>query len=172
MVVFCFWIYCRQQACPLLRRGLQEWFAGCFLAGLIQGSNASVKYLLIFFFVRCHLPLSSSNSHLLTELRAYTRWAGFPQQMHYRLKMRSFLKVLFFPCWKSCNYSVPKVALRYSAFKTLFPFLIVVSITDLRMANMFALSSVLNWPDIFCFTLIFLMALSEPLLSGVTFDWS
>jgi hypothetical protein len=40
--------------------------------------------------------------------------------------------------------SVPKVAIRCKAFKTLFPFLIVVSITDLRMTNTFALSSVLN----------------------------
>ena len=42
------------------------------------------------------------------------------------------------------NYSVPKVAIKCKAFKTLFPDLMVVSITDLKMANTFALSRVLN----------------------------
>jgi len=42
------------------------------------------------------------------------------------------------------NYSVSKVAIRCKAFKTLLPFLIVVSITDLRIANRFAVSNVLN----------------------------
>jgi hypothetical protein len=36
------------------------------------------------------------------------------------------------------NYSVPKVAIKCKALKTLFPFLIEVSITDLRVANIFA----------------------------------
>ncbi len=45
---------------------------------------------------------------------------------------------------KNRNYSVPKVAIRCKAFKTLLPFLIVVSITDLRTANILAVSIVLN----------------------------
>ena len=43
-----------------------------------------------------------------------------------------------------CNYSVPKVAISFKAFKTLLSFLIAVSITDLRMAKRLAVWSVLN----------------------------
>jgi len=52
--------------------------------------------------------------------------------------------------------------------KTFCPFLMAVSIMDLRMAKFSAALNILNWPDIFCFTLTFRMALSEPLLSGGT----
>lgn len=67
------------------------------------------------------------------------------------------------------NYSVLNLAISDKAFKTFCPDLIVVSIIDLKTAKPSAPSSDLNWPEIFCFTLIFLIALSEPLLSGVTF---
>ncbi len=40
---------------------------------------------------------------------------------------------------KFVNYSVSKVAIKYKAFKTFLPFLIEVSITHLRTANMLAL---------------------------------
>ena len=40
--------------------------------------------------------------------------------------------------WNNRNYSVSKVAIRCKAFNTLLPFLIVVSITDLSTANIFA----------------------------------
>ena len=53
--------------------------------------------------------------------------------------------------------------------KTLFTVLMVGSITDRRMANKFALSGVFKLTRYFCFTLIFLIALSDPLLSGGTF---
>jgi hypothetical protein len=43
-----------------------------------------------------------------------------------------------------------------------------VSIMDLRMAKFSAAFNILNCPDIFCLTLTFRMALSEPLLSGGT----
>jgi len=44
-----------------------------------------------------------------------------------------------------------------------------VSIMDLRMAKFTAALNILNCPDIFCLTLTFLMARSEPLFSGGTF---
>src|SRR5674476_592423 len=66
------------------------------------------------------------------------------------------------------NYSVPKVAIKNNTFKTFCPDFMVVSITDLRIANTLALSVDLNWPDIFCLTFTFLIARSEPLLSGGT----
>jgi hypothetical protein len=72
---------------------------------------------------------------------------------------------------KVCNYSVPNLAISDNACKTFCPDLIVVSITDLKMANVSAPSSDLNWPDIFCFTLTFRMALSDPLLSGGILGW-
>src|ERR1035437_1111650 len=43
-----------------------------------------------------------------------------------------------------------------------------VSIMDLRMAKFSAAPNILNCPDIFCLTLTFRMAISEPLLSGGT----
>jgi len=47
-------------------------------------------------------------------------------------------------------------------------FFMVVSIMDLRMAKFSAAFNTLNCPDIFCLTLRFRIALSEPLLSGGT----
>jgi hypothetical protein len=44
----------------------------------------------------------------------------------------------------------------------------MVSVIDLNTAKMNAPFGDLNCPDIFCLTLIFLMALSEALLSGGT----
>jgi hypothetical protein len=43
-----------------------------------------------------------------------------------------------------------------------------VSIMDLNMGKFSAAFNILNCPDIFCLTLTFHMALSEPLLSGGT----
>ena len=47
-------------------------------------------------------------------------------------------------------------------------FLIVVSITERKTAKSIADPKVINIPEIFIFTFAFLMALSEPLLSGDT----
>ena len=44
----------------------------------------------------------------------------------------------------TCNYSVPNLAIRDKAFNTFCPDLMVVSITDLKVANPFAPSSDLN----------------------------
>jgi len=49
--------------------------------------------------------------------------------------------------------------------------LITVSVIDLNTANIKAPFSDLNWPEIFCFTFMFRIALSEALLSGGTFGW-
>lgn len=67
---------------------------------------------------------------------------------------------------KNCNYSVSKVAIKNNEFKTFWPAFRVVSITDLSTANILAPSVDLKCPDIFCLTFTFLIALSEPLLSG------
>jgi len=67
-----------------------------------------------------------------------------------------------------CNYSACKVAIVLKASKTFCPFLMQVSVTDRMTAKICAPFSVLKWPDIFCFTFTFLMALSELLLSGKT----
>jgi len=66
------------------------------------------------------------------------------------------------------NYSACKVAIVLKASKTFCPFLMQVSVTDRMTAKICAPFSVLKWPDIFCFTFTFLMALSELLLSGKT----
>lgn len=71
----------------------------------------------------------------------------------------------------SCNYSAPHLTISDKAFKTFCPDLSVVSITDGRMSNISASSSDLNRSDIFGFTLIFRIALSDPLVSGGTFEW-
>ena len=51
---------------------------------------------------------------------------------------------ILIPTKEICNYSVPKVAIKNNAFKTFCPDFMVVSIIDLRIANMFALSLDLN----------------------------
>jgi hypothetical protein len=50
-------------------------------------------------------------------------------------------------------------------------FFMTVSVIDRSTAKMNAPFGDLNCPDTFCFTFMFLMALSEALLSGGTFWW-
>ena len=116
------------------------------------------------------IRINQNDDNLISFFAFLQYFLGIDGRIRFFQKWNHRIKILLENCHFS-DYSGFSLAIIWRLDKISRDCLISVSITDLSVTKFCAPLNDLNCPDIFCFTLTFRMALSEPLLSGGTSYW-